>query len=77
MVVLVTCKNEEDPIQNDGVKMVTILKCARTANSIIGDRILKKVKLIQVFMVVLLSCKNEEDTFQIESTRVVTTFFPL
>ena len=47
------------------------------ANSIIGDGILTKFKLIQALIVVLLVCKNKEDSFKIESTRVVTTFLPL
>ena len=47
------------------------------ANSIIGDGILTKFKLIQAFIVVLLICKNEYDLFKIENTRVVTTFLLL
>ena len=46
------------------------------ANSIIGDGILKKYKLIQAFIVVLLICKNEEVQFKNESSRVVTTDLP-
>ena len=30
------------------------------ANSVVGDGILTKFKLIQAFMVVLVTCKNEE-----------------
>ena len=36
MVVLVTCKNEEDPIKNEGARVVTtllIFKILRGANS--------------------------------------------
>ena len=51
------------------------LRCSRGANSIIGDGILKKFKLIQALIVVLLVCKKE-DPFKIDSTRVVTTFLP-
>ena len=47
------------------------LRCSRAANSLIGDGILTKFKLIQALIVVLLICKNEEDQFKIESTRVV------
>ena len=53
------------------------LRWSRRANSIIGDGILTKFKLIQAFIVVLVICKNKEDPFKIESTRVVTTFLPL
>ena len=80
MVVLVTCMNEEDPIKNEGARVVTtnnqFLRCSRLANSIIGDGILTEFKLIQAFIVVLLICKNEYDLFKNECTRVVTTFLP-
>ena len=41
MVVLVTCKNEEDPIKNEGARVVTtlysfFLRCSRAANSLVG-----------------------------------------
>ena len=83
MVVLVTCKNEEDPIKNKGARVVTalfinFLRCSRGANSKINicDGILTKFKLIQALIVVLIVCKNE-DLFKIESTRVVAIFLPL
>ena len=53
------------------------LRCSRSANSLIGDGILTKFKLIRAFIVVLLICKNEYGLFKFESTRVVTTFLPL
>ena len=53
------------------------LRCSRAANSLIGDGILTKFKLIRAFIDVLLICKNEYDLFKFESTRVVTTFPPL
>ena len=53
------------------------LRCSRAANSLIGDGILMKFKVIRALTVVLLICKNEFDLFKIESTRVVTTFLPL
>ena len=53
------------------------LRCSRAANSLIGDGILTKFKLIQVLIVGLLICKNEYDLFKSESTKVVTTFLPL
>ena len=84
MVVLVTCKNEEDPIKMKALEwsqqcyiIYQLLRCSRAANPFIGDGILTKFKLIQAFIVVLLICKNEYDLFKIESTRVVTTFLPL
>ena len=47
------------------------------ANSVVGNRILTKFKLIQAFMVGLVTCKSEEDSSKNEGTRVVTTFLPL
>ena len=46
------------------------LRCSRSANSLIGDGILTKFKLIRAFIVVLLICKNEYGLFKFESTRV-------
>ena len=79
MVVLVTCKNEEDPIKNEGARVFTtmfnqFLRCSGVANTEVSDGILTEFKLIQAFIVVLLICKNEYDLFKNESTRVVTTF---
>ena len=82
MVVLVTCKNEENPIKNEGARVVTtmfdwiffihqFLRCSRADNSLIDDGILKKFKLIRAFIVVLLICKNEYDLGKIESTIVI------
>ena len=78
MVVLVTCKNEKDPIKKNGHNIINqFLRCSRAANSIIGDGILTEFKLIQAAIVVLLICKNDYDLFKYESTGVVTTFLPL
>ena len=54
-----------------------IFRYARAANSVVGDGILTKFKLIQAFMVVLVTCKSEEDVSKNEGTRVVTTLLPL
>ena len=64
MVVLATCKNEEDPVQNKGARVVTSLtikffKRSRAANSVVNNGIMTKFKLIQAFMVVLVTCKIE------------------
>ena len=66
MVVLVICRNEEDQISNKAARVVIRLffdfsRCSRAANSVVGDGILTKFKLIQVFIVVLVTCKSEED----------------
>ena len=80
MGLLVACKNEEDPMKNEGARVVTtllIFKMLKGANFKIGDGILTKFKLIQDLKVVLIVCKTEEDPFKIERARVVTTFLPL
>ena len=51
MVVLATCKNEENQIKNEGASVVTtltiyqFLRCPRAANFIIGNGIWPKFKL--------------------------------
>ena len=62
MGLLVVCKNEEDPIKNEGARVVTTLfinffdaQGQLTSKSVMESR----------------------DPFKIESTRVVTTFLPL
>ena len=52
MVVLVTCKNEEDPIKNKGTRVVATLfidlsDALRTASFVVDNGILSKSKLIQ------------------------------
>ena len=82
MVVLVTCKNEEDPIKNEGARVVTRLfidfsdaQGQSTPKSVIES--CKKFKLIQAIMVGLVTCKNEEEPSKNDCTRVVTIFLPL
>ena len=52
-------------------------RCSRATNSVVGDGILTKFKLIQAFTVVLVTCKNEEGSSKNEGSGVVTTFLPL
>ena len=75
MVVIV----EEDPIKNEGARVLTILNIiffrrSRAANSAVRSRIWPNFKLI--CMVVLINYKNEEDLIKTEDTRV-STFSPL
>ena len=51
MVALVTCKNKEDPIKNEGASVVTTLSIDF---SDVSDGILPKFKLIQAFIVGLV-----------------------
>ena len=87
--VLVTCKYEEDPIKNEGARVLTRLydvffRRSRAANSEVSGGILSKIiinnnynfELIQVFIVVLVTCKNEEYSIKNEGARVLTRFSP-
>ena len=77
MVVLFTCKNEEDPIKKESARMVTTLNIdVQTLNS----SYLRsqcwgwpKFKIIQTLMVVLVTCKNKKDPFKTDGARVVIT----
>ena len=70
MVVLITCKNEEDPIKNEGSRVLTrfsplkvygnFFKRSRAANSKVPRRIGTKFIFIQDIMVFLLTCKNKK-----------------
>ena len=79
--VLIICKYEEDPIKNEGARVLTRLyevffRNSRATNSEVSRRILPKFKLIQAFRVVLVTCTNEEDPIKNEGARVQTRFSP-
>ena len=79
---LVVCKNEEEPIKNEGARVVTTLfiKFSDAQGQLTPKSVMescRKFKLIQALIVVLIVCKNEEDPIKIRSTRVVSTFLPL
>ena len=79
IVVLHTCKNEEDPIKNEDARVLTRLYVvffsrSRAAFSEVSSGILSKFELIQAFIVVLVTCKNEEDPIKNEGARVLTSF---
>ena len=82
MGLLVACKNVEDPIKNEGSRVVTTLfitfsdaQGQLTPKSMMES--CPKFKLILAFMVGLVICKNEEDPSKNEGTSVVTTFLLL
>ena len=82
MSFLVACKNEEDPIKNEGTRVVTTLfiDFSDAQGQITPKSEMEscpKFKLIRALIVDLFVCMNEEDPLKIESTRVVTTFLPL
>ena len=77
--VLVTCKYEEDPIKNEGARVLTrrFFRLSRAANSKVSGGILPKFELIQPLIVVLVTCKNKEDPIKNEGARVLTRFSSL
>ena len=82
MDVLAASKNEDDPIKNEGARVVTTLfidfshaQGQLTPKSVMES--LPKFKPIQAFIADLVTCKNEEDPLENEGTRVVTSFLPL
>ena len=82
MSFLVACKNEEDPIKNEGARVVTtfFIDFSDTQGLLIPKSVMESSpnsKLIQAYMGGLVTCKNEEDPSINEGTRVVTTFLPL
>ena len=81
MVVLVTCKNEEDLIKQEGAGVLTTLSIdfsdAQWQITPQPIRIWPNFELIRTLMIVLINCKNEEDPNKNEGARVLTTFSPL
>ena len=66
MDVLVTCKYEEDPIKNEGARLVTTLysnfsEAQGQITLVLVSVYWPKFELIQAFMHVLVTCKNEDD----------------
>ena len=79
MVVLFTCKNDEDSIKNEGAREFKTLYIdfSDAQGQPICGGILPKFELIKAFMHVLVTCKNEEDPIKNEGARVFTSFFSL
>ena len=66
MVVIHTCKNEEDPIKNEDARVLTRLYVVFSdaqgqLTPKLAVEFCPKFELIQAFIVVLVTCKNEED----------------
>ena len=62
MYVLVTYRDEENQMKNEGARVVTTLYslyfiCSRAANSVAGGWVWRKIKLIQTFKEVLITYK--------------------
>ena len=62
MYVLVTYKDEENQMKNEGARVVKTLYSyiSREANSVAGGWVWRKIKLIQTFMEVLVTCKIQK-----------------
>ena len=82
MNVLITCKYEEDPIKNEGARVVTTLYINISDAQgqitlvlvVLSGRNLNSSKLSCMSS---LPCKNEDDQFKNEGARVFTRFLPL
>ena len=80
MVVLLTCKNKEDPIKNEGARVFTTLyiifsdaQGKITLESVgVSGRNWNSSKLSSV----LVTYKNEVDSYKNEGARVVTRLLP-
>ena len=85
MHVLGTCKNEEDPIKNEGARVFTrflpllvygdFSRRSRGANSAVLGPIWPNFELVRDLMDVLVTCKYEEVPIKNEGTRVDTTLY--
>ena len=85
MYVLDICKNEEDPIKNEGARVFTrflplyvyggFSKRSMAANSAVLGPIWPNYELVRGLMDVLVTCKNEEDPIKNEGARVDTTLY--
>ena len=81
MHVLDTCKDEEDPIKNEGARVFTRIlpllvygdfsRRSRAANSAVLGPIWPNFEFVRDVMDVLVTCKYEEDPIKYEGARVV------
>ena len=85
MVVLVTCKNDEDQSKNELTIVLTIFiplevygnfsRYSRAANSPDPGPILQNFEPIQDFIAVLVTCKDEDVPIKNEGARILTTIY--
>ena len=79
MVVLITCKNEEDLINNEGPRVFTPLYI--NFSDVQGQITLKLVVVsgrnLTSLKLSCMSCKNEDDRIKNKGARVFTRFLPL
>ena len=69
MDFLVACKNDEDPIKNEGARVVTTLfiNFSDAQGRLTLKSVMEYCQLIQSPIVVLIACKNEEDPFKLKA----------
>ena len=69
MVVLITCKIEEDPIKNEGARVLTTFlllvygdfsRCSRAGNSVVLGSIWPNLELVRDIMVVLVTSRMKK-----------------
>ena len=76
--VLVSWKYEEDPIKNEGARVLTTLS---PLNSMVAmetsGRIWPNFELIQALIHVLITCKYEKNLIKNSGENVMTSFSPL
>ena len=86
MPVLVTCKFDEDPINNERASMETsfshyslweIFRCSRASNTEVNDPIRLEFELISDFMPVLDTCKFGKDPIKSDWEKVEKPVFPI
>ena len=80
MIVLVTLKNKDDPIKNEGARVFKHFSCCKYMG-IFSDAqgqltpIRLNFELSPDFMGVLVTCKKKEDSNENKGARVFTTLY--
>ena len=85
MVVLVTCKNEEDPTKNKGSRVLTRFShyksigfFSNAQGQLTPQHVVESCQIpnfVCNIIIVLLTCKNEEDLIKNEGARVLTRLY--
>ena len=79
MVVLVTCKNDEDPFKNENTRVLTTFLPLFFFSNVKGQLylLLPNFEPMQAFIAVLVTGKKKEDPIKNGRARVLTRFSPL
>ena len=77
MLVLLTCKNEEDPIKIESARVLTRLyiNFSTAQGQLTPQSVVNQTH--PSFMVVLVTCKNEEDIIKNDGARVLNEISPI